>query len=257
MSRPVDLSIIIPAYREARSISGSLDKLAAFLATRDYGQVEVLVVSADSPDGTATIAQSKAGLFERFRVVHAGPRAGKGRDVRLGIFEATGRYRVFMDADLATPLEHLDDVKRLMDEGAKVGIAVRDLVKIHKGFIRKAITESGNILIQLVLLPGLKDTQCGFKVFEARAAEEIFSRMTILGWGFDLEILAVARKLGYKIEAFEAPDWSDPKEAEAGLVGDSAIKAALQVFRDLFRVRWNITRGLYRKPLYVHKSIYN
>jgi dolichyl-phosphate beta-glucosyltransferase len=257
MKPTIDLSIILPAYMEAAGIGGSLESLAAFLKTRDYGIVEVLVVVADSPDGTAKIAESKAKLFANFRVIHAGPRAGKGRDVRLGIFEAKGRYRLFMDADLATPLEHLDDVHALIQQGAKVGIAVRDLVKIHKGVVRKFITGVGNILAQVILLPGLKDTQCGFKFFEAEAAEAIFSRMTIIGWGFDLEILAVARKLGYKVELISAPDWKDPKAAGEGLVGDSAAKAAIQVFRDLLLVRWNITRGLYRKPLYTHKAIYN
>src|SRR4051812_27326529 len=102
---------------EAAGISDDLEKLAAFLNTRDYGVVEVLVVVPDSPDGTAKIAASKAGRFKHFRVINAGPRAGKGRDVRLGMFESKGRYRVFMDADLATPLNHLDDVHRAMQRG--------------------------------------------------------------------------------------------------------------------------------------------
>ncbi|HSX01443.1 MAG TPA: glycosyltransferase [Candidatus Saccharimonas sp.] len=248
----IDLSIILPSYMEAKNIGSSLDQLSEWLRTHDYGHVEVIVVVADSPDGTAAIAESKAGQFDSLIVTHAGPRAGKGRDVRLGMFEATGRYRMFMDADLATPLSHLDDVKALMDHGGKVGIAVRDLVKIHKGLIRKTITGFGNLLAQIILLPGLKDTQCGFKVFEAEAAEAVFSRLTILGWGFDLEILAVARKLGYHIETFEAPDWKDPKAEGAGLVGDSPLKASIQVFRDLLTVRWNLIRGLYRQPSYHH-----
>ncbi len=131
------------------------------------------------------------------------------------------------------------------------------MLKIHKGFLRKTITGVGNLLAQIILLPGLKDTQCGFKFFEAQAAEEIFSRMTILGWGFDLEVLAVARKLGYQIGIIEAPDWKDPKAAGSGLVGDSPASAAIKVFSDLLKVRWNITRGLYRKPQYVHKAIYS
>lgn len=253
MADPIDLSIILPAYMEAQGIAQTLDRLAAFLKTHEYGEVEVLVVVADSPDGTAGIAESKSGLFPRFRVVHAGPRAGKGRDVRLGMFEAEGRYRLFMDADLATPLEHLKEVKQLIDGGAKVGIAVRDLIKIHSRFTRKCITKLGNILAQVILLPGFKDTQCGFKFFEAKAVEDIFGRMTILGWGFDLEILAVARKLGYEVEVIETPDWKDPKAAGGGLVGDSAAQAALQVLKDLMRVRWNLMRRLYRNPLYFHE----
>jgi dolichyl-phosphate beta-glucosyltransferase len=253
----VDLSIILPAYMEAAGIAQTLERLARFLQTRDYGVVEVLVVVADSPDGTAKIAESRAKLFKNFRVIHAGPRAGKGRDVRLGIFEARGRYRVFMDADLATPLGHLDDVKRLMDSGGTVGVAVRDLLKIHKGFLRKFMSSFGNIVAQVVLLPGIKDTQCGFKVFEAEAAEAIFSRQTMLGWSFDAEVLKIARTLGYKIITFEAPDWKDPKAAGQGLVGDSPLGAAIRTFRDLFIVRWNVIIGRYRKPNYAHKAMYN
>lgn len=252
-----DLSVIVPAFMEARRIADDLETLAKFLKSRDYGRVEVLVVVADSPDGTASIAGSKAKLFEHFRVVHAGPRAGKGRDVRLGMFEAKGRYRVFMDADLATPLHHLDDFKQqVIDQRKPVGIAVRNLVSTHKTWERKLITAGGNFLIQATLLPGLKDTQCGFKIFEAHAAEEIFSRMTILGWGFDLEVLAVARQLGYEIVTIEAPDWQDPKANDSGLSGDSASKAAVQVLRDLVRVRAGLWFGRYRKPNYSHKAMY-
>lgn len=253
MADPVDLSIILPAYMEAEGIAQTLDRLAEFLRTHEYGAVEVLVVVADSPDGTAGIAESKSGLFHNLRVIHAGPRAGKGRDVRLGMFEAVGRYRLFMDADLATPLDHLDEVKKLIIDGAEVGIAVRNLVKIHSGFMRKCVTKFGNVLAQVILLPGFRDTQCGFKFFEAEAVEEIFGRMTIPGWGFDLEILAVARSLGYDVEVIETPDWKDPKATGCGLAGDSAARAALQVFKDLIRIRWNLVRGLYRDRLYFHE----
>lgn len=256
MSGAVDLTIIIPAYKEAATIGSSLIKLANFLKNRNYGVVEVLVVVADSADGTAKIAQSKASLFQHFRVVHAGPRAGKGRDVRIGIFEARGRYRLFMDADLATPLTHLDDVKRLIDEGATVGVAVRDLMKIHKGFMRKFMSSFGNIVAQIVVLPGIKDTQCGFKFFEAQAAEAIFARQTMLGWSFDAEVLKIARLLGHHIVTIEAPDWKDPKAVGEGLVGDSPLGAAIRTFRDLFVIRWNVITHKYRQPNYTHKRMY-
>lgn len=252
--QPIDLSIIIPAYQEAAGIGGALERLAAFLKSRPYGEVEVLVVVADSPDGTADIAESKSKLFKHFRVVHAGPRAGKGRDVRLGIFEAAGRYRLFMDADLATPLEHLDDVYRLMGEGADVIIAVRNLWSIHKGLLRKMMSKFGNIFIQVLILPGIKDTQCGFKAFEANAATAIFSRQTMLGWSFDAEVLKIARLLHYKIRKIETPDWKDPKKPGMGLVGDSPLKAAIGTLLDTIEIRLNVWEGRYSKPTYTHKS---
>ena len=252
----LDLSIIIPAYMEAARIGDTLERLAAFLETRNYGGVEVVVVIAESSDGTRMLAAEKAGLFKHFRIIDAGPRAGKGRDVRLGMFEAKGAYRVFMDADLATPLVHLDEVVKLAGEGAKVGIAVRNLSTVHHELFRKFTTTVGNILVQVILLPGLKDTQCGFKFFEAKAAEQIFGRMTIVGWGFDMEVLALARKLGYSIAIIKAPDWTDPKVSSEGLAGDSATGVAAQVLRDLFKVRWNLLRGRYGRKTYLHRAIY-
>ena len=256
MSSAIDLSIIIPAYMEAPGIAHSLQQLAAFLATRDYGEVEVLVVVAESVDGTAEIAARQAGYFRHFRTVEAGPRQGKGYQVRVGMLEARGRYRVFMDADLATPLEHLDEVHQLAHRGVHVGVAVRDLVKIHKGMLRKLTTSAGNVLAQAVLLPGIKDTQCGFKFLEAAAAVEVFGRVTIPGWGFDLEVLAIARRLGYSIVTVEVPDWHDPKPEGAGLVGDSLLKVSLQVLRDLFKVRWNTWTGRYNTLNSVHTQMH-
>jgi dolichyl-phosphate beta-glucosyltransferase len=252
--KPVDLSIIIPAYQEAVIIQTSLMTLASWLETHHYGHVEVLVVVADSADGTAELALGCAEHFKSLRVIQAGTRVGKGRDVRIGMFEAKGRYRLFMDADLATPLHHLDDVWELARHDKPVIIATRNLVSIHRGLIRKVITGGGNLLAQIILLPGIKDTQCGFKAFRADVATAAFSRMTITGWGFDLEILAICRHLGFGITAVKAPDWHDPKATEHGLVGDSASRAALQVLRDLFQVRWNLICRRYQKPTYIYRD---
>jgi dolichyl-phosphate beta-glucosyltransferase len=253
---PIDLSIILPAYMEAALIADALAELAEFLKTKDYGEVEVLVVVPNSPDGTAKIAAGQAHLFKHFRVIDAGPRVGKGRDVRIGMFEARGRYRLFMDADLATPLHHLDEVKAFMDKDGKVGIAVRNLLVIHKGLARKVMSKSANLAAQLLVVPGIKDTQCGFKVFEAEAAEDIFSRMTMLQWSFDMEVLAIARQLGYPVTYIETPDWKDPKAEGAGLVGDSLIKVALSGFLDPFKIRLGIWSGRYSNPSYTHKAVY-
>ncbi len=249
----IDLSIIIPAYQEAAVIGHSLDTLAKFLEKRDYGTVEVLVVVPDSSDGTAALATAKAHLFEHFRVIPAGNRVGKGRDTRIGMFEARGRYRLFMDADLATPLDHLDDVKKLMDNNAEIGIAVRNLWVIHKGLLRKVISKSSNIAAQLLVTPGVKDTQCGFKVFRADVAEELFGRQTMLSWSFDAEILAIAHSLHYTIDYIDTPDWKDPKPISAGLVGDSAAVAAINGLLDLFKIRIALMKGKYHAKTFVYK----
>jgi dolichyl-phosphate beta-glucosyltransferase len=251
----IDLSIIIPAYMEAAGIGDSLKTLAKWLDSHDYGTVEVMVITAHSPDGTAEIARRHGHLFEHFRLIDLPSRVGKGRDVREGMFEARGRYRLFMDADLATPLIHLDDVKAFMDRGGDIAIAVRDLFVIHKGLMRKLMSKSANITAQLLVTPGIKDTQCGFKVFRDDVALDIFGRMTMLSWSFDMEILAIARTRHYHIEFIQAPDWKDPKAAGQGLVGDSMIKVVLNGFMDPFKMRLNIWTGVYRRRTYRHKTV--
>ncbi len=250
----IDLSIIIPAYNEAPVIASSLEQLATWLEQHDYGEVEVLAVICKSPDGTLEIAKSQAHLFKRLRVIDSGPRVGKGYQVRLGMFEATGRYRLFMDADLATPLRHLDDVKHFMDGHGQVGIAVRDLWRIHHNPTRRLVSKLANLAAQLFVVPGIKDTQCGFKVFEASAALAIFGRQTLINWSFDLEILGIARNLGYHITFFEAADWRDPKPPGAGLTGDPQFKSALREVLDPLKIRWWLWSERYQEPSYHHPA---
>ncbi len=250
----VDLSIVIPAYHEAEVIGQSLERLSVFLAERpNYGSVEIIVVVPHSTDGTAEAAQSKASLFNSFRLIDAGPRVGKGRDVRIGMLAAKGKYRLFMDADLATPLRHLDDTKRLIEQDAKVIIAVRNLWRIHKTFSRKLVSKVANLVVQIVVLPGIRDSQCGFKAFEAGATEAIFRRQTMTSWSFDVEILAIAKSLKYKIHYFDAPDWKDPKAETGGLAGESALKIAIKQAVDPVKVRWNLIRGRYKQPTFLDK----
>jgi dolichyl-phosphate beta-glucosyltransferase len=193
---------------------------------------------------------SRAHLFPHFRVVDAGPRVGKGRDTRVGIMEARGRCRLYMDADLATPLRYIDDVVRLSDRGAKLGTAVRDLKSSHKG-LRRLISLIGNVLVQMLLLPGVHDSQCGFKFFEAGVAEELFGRQTVLGWGFDMEILAIARLRGHRIETIEAPDWLD---VPGGSFHQSAVRGTIETLRDLFAIKLKLLFGRYRRPTFVYEA---
>lgn len=252
MKQP-ELSIIIPAYNEGVDFGPRMLALATYLKTHHYDSVEILVMmQTDDTSGDVAIEHNFERHHPAFRTVNLGKRAGKGGAVRAGMFEAKGSYRMFMDADLATPLHHLEDVRGIIHRRAKVGIGIRDLVSSHKDVLRKFITQFGNILAQVILLPGIKDTQCGFKVFEARAAEEIFSRQTITGWGFDLEILAIARHFKYTVETFRIDDWADPKLE--GLVGDSAAKAAVQVFRDLVNIRWGLIIGRYKNRSFHYAS---
>jgi dolichyl-phosphate beta-glucosyltransferase len=240
--KPPALSIVIPAYQEAGRIERSLETLAAFLKSHGDKDTEVLVVVADSPDGTAELARNKANLFHRFRVIDAGPKVGKGYQVRMGMLEAHGSYRLFMDADLATPLHHIDRLRELMAQQAPVIIAVRDLTSSHTG-LRKLVSSLGNWLVRAVLLPGIRDTQCGFKAFSATAAEELFRRQTVMSWGFDMEILAIARILKYQIVQIPAPDWHDLPE---GTIGDDITMAAFETLGELAMIVGRKWTGRYR-----------
>lgn len=240
----IKLTIVVPAYQEADLIAKSLQDLAAAIKKYlDPTTTEVIVVTADSPDGTSELAEQNAKLFDHFSLIRAGKRVGKGRDVRLGILAGQGAYRMFMDADMATPLHHLQHVKQFMEADGQLTIGIRPLAVIHTG-LRKYISEFGNILVRTLLTPGISDSQCGFKVFRADVAEVLFSRMTILSWGFDMELLTIARIHKYKIDTMEIKDWHDPKET--GLTGDSSLKVALNTGVELLTIVGNRLRGRYK-----------
>ncbi len=246
----IDLSIIIPALREEKLIARTLTKTADFITAHpELGVVEVVVVAADAGDSTEDIAKTYAHLFTHYQVINSGPRVGKGHDVQTGVLAARGEKRIFMDADLATPLRHLPALSRALDDH-EVAIGVRNLSGIHKGFIRTFLSQAGNFLIRCVLLPGIKDTQCGFKGFQAAAAKKLCGALKTKGWGFDMEILARARRAKYNIGQVAIPDWHEARTE--GLVGDSKTGVALQSLRELAHIktmmileRWPILQKLW------------
>ncbi len=241
------LSIVIPTYNEAGRIGATLDKLSKYL---DHSKInaQVLIIDAGSPDGTVDEVKSRSSLFNDLEVINVGPKPKdkfiKGLQVKKGMLKAKGKYVLFMDADLATPLKYIDDAISLLGSGKQVAICVRNLQASHKG-LRKIISSTGNMLVQTLLLPGIKDTQCGFKAFTKESADIIFPLQTIESWGFDMEILAIARKKGMSIGLIDVPDWKDVKEGSK-ISGSSPIKASVQTFGDLLKIRWQILRGQYK-----------
>jgi dolichyl-phosphate beta-glucosyltransferase len=246
MSTSIDLSIIVPAYNEARRISVTLATLSDHLRAhgQDLGTVEVLVVAARGHDRTAEHARAQANAFDKLEVIDAGEPVGKGRDVRLGMQAARGRYRLFMDADLATPLHHLETVAKLMREDVDVIIGVRDLQQSHRG-LRKVISNFGNRLVRRLLRLSIRDTQCGFKAFRGPVADDLFAHQTIVGWGFDIEVLALATRRGYRISTVPIDDWQD---VAGGTFTNVAVTGALSTFRDLLRVRKSLAKSRRAPP---------
>ena len=196
--RPVELTLIIPTYNEEHRIGKSLEELAAFLSEHKAElSCSVVIIDGGSGDQTREIAVTKSELFANIRVDNLREK-GKGRQIKHAMTTYNGDHLLFMDADMATPLPHLLEMAERAQAGEKVVIGVRNLEKSHKGMLRKLISWGGNFLVQVLILPGVSDTQCGFKMFEREAARDVFSRTRMLGWSFDMEALAIARSRGYR-----------------------------------------------------------
>lgn len=246
------LSIIIPAYNEAARIANTLDSIERYFAKNDL-PVEVIVVDDGSRDGTAKIAERYASKIKNLKILINEKNGGKGFSVRRGMLAATGDYRLFMDADNSVDISHLNAFMRALYDGFEVAIGsihltdTRPHATEHNGWHRRVLGAGANILIQLVAAPGIEDTQRGFKLFSARAADAIFPRQTIERFGFDIELLVIARTHGLKIKELPVV-WNNP----AG----SKVTAAsyVQTLGELARISGNRIRGRYA-PFRAHDSV--
>lgn len=237
--KPPLLSIIIPAHNEERRLPGTLEQVFAFLAAQPFS-AEVLVVENGSTDHTLEIAQDFARRNDRLQVIREEGR-GKGLAVRRGMLAAHGEYRLMCDADLSMPVEEI--VKFVPADGDyDIAIASREArgaVRYDEPSYRHLGGRAINLIIRLLILPGLNDTQCGFKSFRAGVAEDLFRHQTLLGWSFDIELLYLARKRGYGVR--EVPiHWYYRPESKV-----NAVRDALWMIRDIFRIHANGLRGLY------------
>ena len=243
----IKLSLIIPVYNEQGLLDATLTELSFYLNQSGLSNSTEVVIATtyDNGDKSLEIAKSHESDFVHYQVLDLGGRLGKGRTVARGMKAATGEYKVFLDADLATPAKHIAEMLEMLEAGNDVVIGIRDIKQMHKTFTRRLISVVSNGLIQFLAAPGIKDSQCGFKGFSAASAERIFSQQRIYGWGFDFETIAMARKFRYHIAMIEINDWSDPK-GDNGLVGDSQLSASLKTLKELAVVKLNIWRKLYR-----------
>jgi glycosyltransferase involved in cell wall biosynthesis len=233
------LSIVIPAYNEERRLGATLDRIQAYLNSRTWEFVEVVVVNDGSRDGTVALASGRPGV----RVLANPGNRGKGYSVRHGVMEAAGEWTLVTDADLSTPIEEVEKLWGAAQRGADVAIGSRavdrSLVGVHQPFPREAMGRVFNFLMRLVTALPFRDTQCGFKLFRASAAREIFKRQTLDGFGFDVEALFIARRLGYQVEEI-AVRWDDVTGTKV------SMWRGVKAFLDPLRVRWRGWRGKYR-----------
>ncbi len=236
-----DLSVVVPAFREGRYLGATLDALFAFLEARAVlDATEVVVVTADGPDQTVAIAKRSLERFPHRVHICPGAKVGKGRDVRAGMLRARGELVIFMDADLATPLHHVDAMLEQLQHHDVV-IGYRDLRNMHSDPARTASSVLANTFVQRLLLPGILDSQCGFKGFRAKAVAPLFEPLATKAWGFDIEVLVRARLLGYSIHQLPIRDWKDPK-GDAGLAGEIQWIARFRTLLELLSIRRRLGR---------------
>ena len=224
----MELSVIIPAYNEEKRLASSLKVTLDFLKSKkDY---EVIVVNDGSKDDTAKIASK----FD-IKLVSYEENRGKGYAIKRGIEEAKGRYILFLDADNATPISEMD---KLLPKLKEYDIAIgsrylpNSLIERKQPWYRVMIGRMGNMVIRLLLIRGINDTQCGFKAFRKEAAKELFAKLQTYRFGFDIEVLARARKKKYKI--IEVPvSWHHTENSQVRFLRDS-----YKTLMDLFRIWW-------------------
>jgi dolichyl-phosphate beta-glucosyltransferase len=229
----IALSIVVPAYNEADRILPTLARLIEWL-DEDGRSAEILVVDDGSSDDTCGVVRSKAASDSRLRLLENGVNRGKGYSVAHGVRESQGAWVLFSDADLSTPVEELLKLEAGRGD-APISIGSRALpdsdLKKRQPFYREMMGRSFNLLVQTLVFPGIQDTQCGFKLFRADVARDLFERRTIDGFAFDVEVLFLARKHGHTV--IEIPVvWINDEASRV-----DPIRHSLRMFADIMKIR--------------------
>lgn len=255
------LSIVVPAHNEESRLPSTLEQVSDWQRRQPFS-TEVLVVENGSTDRTAAVVRQFQRSHPTVRLIEKVPR-GKGIAVRTGMLAARGGWRFLCDADLSMPIHELDRFLQLAGLAPDGPLATEPAVsslptrpsgvpdvliasreapgarRVGEPWHRHVMGRVYNLIVQILALPGLNDTQCGFKLFSAQAAEDLFRRARLGGWGFDPEVLFLARRLGYQV--VEVPiEWHFSADSRVRPVSDT-----LEMVRDLARIRWNAWRGVY------------
>ena len=241
---PPKLSIIIPSYNEETRLPATLEKIAAYLKASGRAS-EVIVVDDGSRDHTADVAASFRGRIPALRVVTNGTNRGKGFSVRHGMLEAAGEFVLFTDADLSSPIEEADKLLAALESGYDVAIGSRaidrSLIEVHESRFREFAGIIFNKIVRIILRLPFVDTQCGFKAFRRERCRILFEQQRIERFGFDPELLYLARHHG--LRSLEIPvRWAHSPATKVNMLRDS-----VQMFLDVFVIRWNALRGRYSR----------
>lgn len=242
MSDKFLLTIVVPAYKEEKRIHLILEAIDRYQKKKDF-LIETIVVVDASPDDTVSAASKFKATMPHLRVIEERKNKGKGGAVKIGVMEAKGKYVLFADADNSTPIEQADKLLKFADSYEMV-IGSRycrgGKLAIPQPFSRRLGSRVLNFLIQTIAIWGIKDTQCGFKLFETGAAQKIFSRVTLSNFSFDIELFVIAKKLGYRIKEVGITWYDNPHSTV------NPIKDGLRMIVDSWKVRQNALAGKYR-----------
>ncbi|MBI4843165.1 MAG: glycosyltransferase family 2 protein [Nitrospirae bacterium] len=236
----MNISIVIPAYNEEKRIGPALRSITDYLREKNC-IYEIIVVDDCSSDETGGVVSAHGD--PALRILRNDTNRGKGYSVKRGILDARHPLVLFSDSDLSTPIEELDKFVSYINEGYDIVIASRNLkesnIKVEQPFYRQALGKTFPLLVNLFILRGFKDTQCGFKLFRAEAAKKIARLQTLERFSFDVEILYIAKKMGMKIK--EAPVvWIDKKGTKV-----NPLRDGLMMLIDIFKIRYNNLSGKY------------
>jgi glycosyltransferase involved in cell wall biosynthesis len=242
-SPQLDLSIVIPAFNEQQRLPRALDRILAYLNIRSQ-QSEILVVDDGSTDDTAKIVQSYSVKYPSLRLVSNSRNRGKGFSVRHGVLEACGEIVLFTDADLSTPIEEADKLlPELLENGYDMAIGSRainrSLIEVHQSAFREQAGILFNGVVRWIVGIGFADTQCGFKAFRRERAKLIFEQQRIERFGFDPEILFLAKRHGLRVAEIPVR-WSHDEATKVNVLSDGT-----RMFLELLVIRWNALRGKY------------
>jgi len=243
MTGPPELSVVIPAYNEERRLPPYLAGILAYLEAQPFSS-EVIIVDDGSQDSTAAVVEGFAAGNARVRLVRLPQNQGKGYAVKTGMLSANGMLRLFTDADGATPITELPGLKKAIEAGADVAVGSRalrdDAHTVKTQFHRKLMGTVFNVIVRTLTVKGINDTQCGFKLFTAEAANTAFPLQRIHDFGFDVEVLYICHKKGFRIVEVSV-NWTDVPGTKVRLIRDS-----LRMFKDVVKIRLNDWRGIYQ-----------
>lgn len=236
------LSVILPAYNEEHRIAKTLEDVSRFLSAQIF-DYEILVVDDGSKDNTVGVVEGLAPHIKNLKLVKNAQNHGKGFVVRQGMLEATGEVRLFMDADNSTTVDQAMQMLPFFDQGYDIVLGSRrikgSVIAVHQPWFRDFLGGVFRTIVHTFVPLGVTDSQCGFKAFSARAAAAIFPKQEIFRWAFDVEILAIAKRFGYKFK--EVPvKWVDDAESHVKFSG------MVRMLLEVLEIRWNLITGRYK-----------